>query len=122
MDVVIIVNVVVAVIVIAELIVVVIIGTVGLVTLATGVGLGVSSEKRIDEGDASGISRADRDALVQRGEFGNRLAIGGGSVLFVGGSLAAIVGTMDYSRCGPMISKKRRNECDAGRTDTSESE
>ncbi len=89
----------------------VIVGTVGLATLAAGVGVGVSSEKKIEEGDASGLSRADRNDLVDRGELGNRLAIGGGSVLFVGGSLATIITAVDYSRCGRMTSKKRRDEC-----------
>jgi hypothetical protein len=100
----------------------VIIGAVGLATLATGVGIGVSSAKKIEDGDATGLSRAARQDLVDRGELGNRVAIGGGSVLFVGGSLAAIMTAVDYSRCGPMISKKRRGECESTGSSASKSE
>lgn len=100
----------------------VIIGTVGLATLATGVGIGVSSDKKIEDGDATGLSRAARQDLVDRGELGNRVAIGGGTILFVGGSLAAIITAVDYSRCGPMISKKRRDECESTGSSASKSE
>lgn len=89
----------------------VVVGTIGLATLATGAGMGISSEKKIEAGDASGITRAGREDLVDRGELGNRLSIAGATMLFVGGGLAAIITAVDYSRCGRVTSKKRRDEC-----------
>lgn len=90
----------------------VVVGGVGLATAITGVSLGTSSERRIQDGEQSGISRAEREDLVQRGERGNVTAIVGGVLSFVGLGLTTGVVGVDYSRCGPIISKRRRTECE----------
>lgn len=91
----------------------VVLGTVGAITLGTGVGLGVATAADIRDGDAAGQSRATREDLERRGEVSNDVAITGGVLTILGLGLAAAVAGIDYSRCGPVIGKKRRSECEA---------
>lgn len=91
----------------------VVLGTVGAITLGTGVGLGVATASDIRDGDAAGQSRATREDLERRGEVSNDVAITGGVLTILGLGLAAAVAGIDYSRCGPVIGKKRRSECEA---------
>jgi hypothetical protein len=81
---------------------------------ATLLGAGISG--RITQGqltrgyDQESLSHTREKTLRDRGEVSNALAAAGGGVMIVGAGLTAITFGIDYSRCGN-ISKRKRKDC-----------
>lgn len=80
---------------------------------AMAIGFGAAgqiTENRLDDAYASGLSRADESDFQDRGKAFNGVAIGGAAIAVVGISLTTVVLGLDYTRCGNLL-KKRRKEC-----------
>lgn len=86
------------------------VGTLGAVGgVAFGV-LGFVTKNQLNDAyyDGSGMTVADRDQLVKRGELYNGLAIGMTALSVLGYALAIVTYGVDWNRCGPLVEKKRR--------------
>ncbi len=71
---------------------------------------GQITENRLDDGYGDGLTRSEESDFQDRGEAMNGVAIGSAVIALVGLSLTAIVLGVDYTRCGNLI-KRRRKQC-----------
>ena len=71
---------------------------------------GQITENKLDDAYDDGLTRSEESDLQDRGKTMNGLAIGSAVVALVGLSLTAIVIGVDYTRCGTIM-KRRRKEC-----------
>lgn len=80
---------------------------------AMAIGFGAAgqiTENQLDKGYDDGLSRAEESDLRDRGEAFNGVAIGGAALAVAGLSLTAVILGIDYTRCGNLV-KKRRKQC-----------
>ena len=75
--------------------------------LSLGFGIaGASASNRLADDYAQGVSYADRDQRVSRGETYNALAVTGAALLVTGVAISAITYAIDATRCGPLRQKR----------------
>ncbi|MEM6290936.1 MAG: hypothetical protein AAGA54_06705 [Myxococcota bacterium] len=82
---------------------------------AVAIGFGAAgqvTENRLDDAYRDGLTREEEQGFQDRGEAFNGVAIGGSALAVVGLSVTAIVVGIDYTKCGSLM-KKRRKECEA---------
>lgn len=89
----------------------IILGSVGAVGMIGGGVTGAVTERQIVNGDADGWTRDERQQKIQQGETANAITITGAVLTLVGYGMATVVAGIDFSRCGPVTTKKRRREC-----------
>ena len=89
----------------------IVLGTVGAVGMIGGGVTGAVTEQQIQDGDAEGWTKQQRQDKVRQGEVANTITLVGALLTAVGYGMSIIVAGVDYSRCGPVIGKKRKREC-----------
>lgn len=90
----------------------VVLGSLGVAGMVGGGITGGVTEEQIRDGDAAGWSRSEREEAISRGETANTITIVGVVLTAVGLGMSTVVAGIDYTRCGPVITKKRRRECE----------
>jgi hypothetical protein len=87
----------------------IIVGTVGAVG---GVSFGVAgfvTKNQLNDGYAGdGLTVADRDGLVNRGEAFNTVTMVSTAAAVLGYALSIVTYGVDWNRCGPLVHKRRR--------------
>ncbi len=86
----------------------------GVTTVATGAA-GFATQRQIINGYHDNISVEDRRAFESRGATLNKVTIAGAVVTVIGAVLALAVYGHDYTNCGPLAPKKRRDTAPPGR-------
>lgn len=85
---------------------------IGSVASAAAIGFGVAgfvTKNQLADGySEDGLTEGERDDLVARGEAMNALTITAVSVAVLGFGLSVISAGVDWNRCGPLATKKRR--------------
>jgi len=89
----------------------IILGSVGAAGLIGGGVTGAITEEQIRNGDADGWTRQERQDKIRQGEMANTITIVGAVLTILGYGTATVVAGIDYTRCGPVISKKRERTC-----------
>ena len=82
----------------------------GATLLATGIGGRVTQGQLTKGYDDETLTHDEEKTLRNRGETFNALAGAGGGVMIVGAGVAAITFGIDYTRCGS-IAKRKRKDC-----------
>jgi hypothetical protein len=85
---------------------------------ATAVGTGVAgyaTKRRLADGFEDNISSEEVDTLSARGDALNSVMVAGTVIGVVGAALALITYGIDYTRCGPLAPKRRRDNAPPGR-------
>lgn len=85
-------------------------GTLGAVGGITFGIMGFVTDRQLDDAyyDSDGLTFAERERMVKRGDTYNALAIGLTALSVLGYALAIVSYGADWNRCGPLVEKKRR--------------
>ena len=80
-------------------------------TMIGGAVTGTVRRNQLTSALEESASASELDDLRSSGDAANVATIVGGTVFFVGLILASVVAGIDHTRCGPVVTKKRRREC-----------
>jgi hypothetical protein len=86
----------------------------GVSTVATGAA-GFATQRQIINGYRDNITVEDRRTLEDRGYTLNKITIASAVVTVIGAVLTAVVYGYDYTNCGPLAPKRRRDNAPPGR-------
>ncbi len=90
----------------------IVLGSVGAVG---GIGFGAAgyaTKQSLNSGyEDGGVTVADRDAAVNRGEAFNTAAVAFTTAAVLGYALALVTYGVDWNRCGPLVRKSKKRRC-----------
>lgn len=88
------------------------VGSLGGAFLLGGGITGSVTQRQVRGSYDDGATKADIDRLVARGEISNDFVIAGSVLALAGYALAVVVAGIDEKRCGSVLRKARRRECE----------
>jgi hypothetical protein len=88
------------------------VGSLGGAFLLGGGITGSVTQRQVRGAYDEGSTKADIDRLVARGEMSNDFVIAGSVLALAGYALAVVVAGIDEKRCGSVLRKARRRECE----------
>ena len=94
------------------------VGGVGTVGTASA---GFATQRQISSGYRDGANASDIQNLESRGAKLNKASIAGAAIAVIGAVLAITSYGVDYTRCGPLAPKRRRDAAPPGRCTASDS-
>jgi hypothetical protein len=88
------------------------VGSLGGAFLIGGGITGSVTQRQVRDAYEDGATKADIDRRVARGEVANDFVIAGSVLALAGYALAVVVAGIDEKRCGSVLRKARRRECE----------
>ena len=89
------------------------VGSLGATFLIGGGITGSATQRQVRGAYDDGATKAELDRLIARGEVANDLVIAGSVLALAGYALAVVVAGIDEKRCGAVLRKARRRECES---------